>query len=440
MLWFGFIGKCNPVSIAVVELTISRTPWNVGPCEVGLMHGEVDAAPSSETGDRCVTTWSIAAVGAATVFAFFVPASTPATPCDTRDTRTPTATAVWTGVSEVVVVDVDAGGVVSGSPSQTTVVTAASSSTVHVGVPMSAAGLRRIGPGSPPPVVDDVAEFSFDRSGTQTQTVSSDFVQPLPVTVTPSYQLDGQPTTPDELTWSLSDPERRSGVLTVTYEIANVTSQTTTVSFIDAAGTARTEAITQAVPIAGALTLTLPKNASGIDAAGADLTPGPLGVGASWTVLLAPPLAPARQSISYSMNVTNAQIPRARLALAVIVPARPPTGEAPAAIGAAVATSQAAAQAQLAQAQAEAQASLEQVQADLWRSSRHGRVGGHWRTARPTRTRTTSRGCPTASSRTCRKRSRRPRRTPAQRSRLPLRRFAMHSTACDPLSPITPIG
>ena len=81
--------------------------------------------------------------------------------------------------------------------------------------------------------------------------------------------------------------------------------------------------------------------------------------------MLAPPLAPARQSISYSMNVTNAQIPRARLALGVIVPAHPPTGEAPAAVGAAVATSQAAAQARLAQAQAEAQASLEQVQADL---------------------------------------------------------------------------
>ena len=99
---------------------------------------------------------------------------------------------------------------------------------------MSSAGLRRIGPGSPPPVVDDVAQFSFDRSGTQTQTVSSDFVQPLPVTVTPSYQLDGESTTPDELTRSLSDRERRSGVLTVTYEIANVTSQTTTVSFVDA--------------------------------------------------------------------------------------------------------------------------------------------------------------------------------------------------------------
>ena len=307
-----------------------------------------------------MTTRRLAAVAA--VFALFVPASTPATPATPAPSM---ATAAWTGVSEVVVVDVDAGGVVSGSPSQATVVSAVSTSTVHVGVPMSSAGLRRIGPGSPPPVVDDVAQFSFDRSGTQTQTVSSDFVLPLPVTVTPSYELDGQPTTPDELTRSLSDRERRSGMLTVTYEIANVTSQTTTVSFVDAAGTRRTEVVTQPVPIAGALALTMPRNASGIDAPGATLTPGASGIGASWTVMLAPPLSPAQQSISYSMNVTNAQIPRARLSLGVVVPAHPPTGEAPASVGAAVATSQAAAQARLGQAQAQAQASLEQVQADL---------------------------------------------------------------------------
>ena len=135
------------------------------------------------------------AVAAVTAFTLFLPAATQAAPAPS------TATAPWTGVSEVVVANIDAAtGTVSGTPSQATVVTAASSSTVHVGVPMSASGLRRIGPGSPPPVVDGVAQFSFDRSGTQTQTVSSDFVQPLPVTVTPSYQLDGRPTTPDELT------------------------------------------------------------------------------------------------------------------------------------------------------------------------------------------------------------------------------------------------
>ena len=137
--------------------------------------------------DRRDTTRRCAAVAAVTVFAFVLPGATDAAPAPS-----PVATG-WAGVSEVVVANMDASGAVSGVPSQTTMVTALSSSTIRVGVPMSSAGLKRIGPGSPPPVVDDVAQFSFDRSGTQTQTVSSDFVQSLPVTVTPSYQLDGRP-------------------------------------------------------------------------------------------------------------------------------------------------------------------------------------------------------------------------------------------------------
>ena len=75
---------------------------------------------------NAVTTRRLAAVAA--VFALFVPASAPATPATPAPA---TATAAWTGVSEVVVVDVDASGVVSGSPSQATVVTAVSSSTVR---------------------------------------------------------------------------------------------------------------------------------------------------------------------------------------------------------------------------------------------------------------------------------------------------------------------
>ena len=147
----------------------------------------------------------------------------------------------------------------------------------------------------------------------------------------------------------------------------------------------RTETITQAVPIAGSLSLTMPKTASGIDAPGATLTPGPSGVGASWTILVAPPLAPAHQTISYSMNVARAAIPRAKLVLGVIAPAQGGTGQAPAAVGAAagaaVATAKVAAQAQLAQAQAEAQASLEQVHAALTgleqaQSDAQARVGG----------------------------------------------------------------
>ena len=301
----------------------------------------------------------VAALVVATTFTLLLPAATHATPAPATDT------AAWTGVSELVVANLDASGAVSGSPSQTTVVAAASTSTVQVGVPMSSGGLHAIGRGLLPPVVDNVAQFTLEGSGTQTQAVSADFVQALPVTLSANYQLDGKPTTPAALKRSLSNPRKRSGTVAVSYEIANVTSQTTTVSFVDAAGRRRTETVTQAIPMAGSLTLTFPKDASHIDAPGAALTPGAAGVGASWDLLLAPPLAPARQSISYSMTVTKAAIPRARLTAAVIVPSRPVTGDAPAAVGAAVATQQATAQAQVVAAQSKADAALEKVQADL---------------------------------------------------------------------------
>ena len=140
---------------------------------------------------------------------------------------------MWSGVSELVTADVDTNGTVSGTPSQQTLVTATGSSTAEVSVPMSESGLERVGPGSPPEVVDGSARFSFDLDGTESQTVTSDFTRPLPVTITPSYQLDGQPTTPDELEASLSDLKDEPSVLTVSYEIANVTSQTTTVTYTD---------------------------------------------------------------------------------------------------------------------------------------------------------------------------------------------------------------
>ena len=351
-------------------------------------------------------------VAVAAVAALFVPASAPATPT----TPAPSApTAAWTGVSEVVVVDVAASGVVSGSPSQATVVTAVGSSTVPVGVPMSSAGLRRIGPGSPPPVIDDVAQFSFDGSGTQTQTVSSTFAQPLPVTITPTYELDGESTTPDELRVDpvrpgaterhvdghvrdrqrdepdhdrvlrgprrctphrgrhAGSPDRRGAVAHVPEEHL---------------GHRRARRVAHARRVGCRSQLARPARATTRSHAAVDL-------------LLGEPDERAGPA-------------RARLSLGVVVPAKPPSGEAPAAVGAAAATAQSAAQVRVAQAQAEAQASLEQ-RASVAGGARAGaaRRAGAGEPRAPTDARTTSRSCPTTSSRTSRRRSRRPRQVRA---------------------------
>ena len=102
----------------------------------------------------------------------------------------------WTGVRQVVTADVGPDGSISGTPTQQTAVSATSKGTARVGVPMSSSGLRTVGSGKAPPVIDGVAHFTLDPEGTATETVQSDFTTPLPLTVTPAYELDGQPTTP----------------------------------------------------------------------------------------------------------------------------------------------------------------------------------------------------------------------------------------------------
>ena len=213
------------------------------------------------------------------------------------------------------------------------------------------------------------------------------------MTVTPSYQLDGQPTTPDELTRSLSDRERRSGVLTVTYEIANVTSQTTTVSFDDAAGTRRTEVVTQAVPIAGALKLTLPKNASGIDAPGRVAHTGHVG-SRSELDGVARAATCSRAAVHLLLDERDERSDPARQAVAgghrARTPARPATRPL-----------------QLVQLLRRPRRRLRRGsrrrrprRRRRWnrckrtssRSSRRSRAGGRGRTVRPRRTRTTARG------------------------------------------------
>ena len=273
--------------------------------------------------------------------------------------------AAWSGVTELVTADIDASGAVSGTPSQQTLVTATGSSVAEVGVPMSSSGLERVGPGEPPEIVDDNAQFSFDLDGTESQAVTSDFARPLPVTITPSYQLDGEPVAPAELESSLADLKGEASVLTVSYEIVNVTTQTTTVTYTDGSGVDQTEEVTLPVPLAGLLSLTFPRDASAIDAPGAALAPSPSGVGASWTLALAPPLSPATQTISYSMSVKAAEIPAATVALAVIVPSEPANTAVPAQVGAAVSSAKSEVQAKLAEAQAQLAASLDQVAADL---------------------------------------------------------------------------
>src|SRR5262249_22968571 len=156
-----------------------------------------------------------------------------------------------------------------------------------------------------PPVSQSVADFSLTPGGTTTQNVRSDLATPLPLTVKPSYELDGKPTTASDLepTRHLLKKKYKSGTLHVTYEIANVSKATTTVSCEGFNGEHVKQTITRPLPIVAEVKLTFPRSATDIEAPNAALATGVSGVGATWTMALAPPLSAAKQSISYSVHL-----------------------------------------------------------------------------------------------------------------------------------------
>jgi hypothetical protein len=238
----------------------------------------------------------------------------------------------WVGVGELVVVKLDSTGKVTGTPYQHTELTASSSGTVKVQVPMSASGLRSLGRGKPPPVAHSVADFSFEPNGTTTQNVRSDLASALPLTVMPSYELDGKPTTASELepTRRLLKKKYKSGTLHVTYEIANVSKATTTVAFEGFNGAHVHQTITRPLPIVAEVKLTFPKSATDVAAPNAALATGVSGVGATWTLALAPPLSAAKQSISYSVHLGEVKIPTLTVEAEVLAPKAAPSGKAPA--------------------------------------------------------------------------------------------------------------
>jgi hypothetical protein len=245
----------------------------------------------------------------------------------------------WVGVGELLVVKLSPTGAVSAAPYQHTEVTASSTGTVKVEVPMSASGMRLLA-GNKPPVKNGVAQFSFTPNGTATQNVRSDFAGQVPLTVKVTYELNGQPIQASALapTKHFLKKHYKSGTLKVTYVISNVTSAKTTVSFEGFNGAHITKTITDPLPMVAEMKLTFPSDATAINAPGASLATGKGGVKATWYAALAPPLTGASQSISYSVHLSQAKAPDATVEAAVLVPQSTPSGKIPQSVAAALAS------------------------------------------------------------------------------------------------------
>ena len=263
--------------------------------------------------------------------------ATPPSPSSTPSATTTTSASSWVGVGELVVAKLNPTGAVSATPYQHTMVTASSTGTVQVKVPMSGSGMRLLG-GSKPPVTNSVAQFTMAPDGTATDNVRSDFSEKLPLTVKVSYTLNGKPIQPSALapTRKFLKKHYQSGTLQVSYVISNVTSEKTTVSFEGFNGAHVTKTISEPIPIVAEVKLTFPKDASDINAPGATLAAGKEGVKATWTSVLAPPLSGASTSLSYTVKLSKAKAPEVTVEAEAVGAQASLSGKVPASAAAAL--------------------------------------------------------------------------------------------------------
>ena len=195
-------------------------------------------------------------------------------------------------------------------------VTVAGKGTVELENPVSTDGLRNLD-GLGGPTVEDgkvITKVSVDGEK-RLRTVSSFDEDNLPVTIKPTYRLDGK---------KYDDPEDlvgKSGRLDVRYRIENVTSKPATVTVEDGKGN-QVKVVTQVpTPLVGSLTTQLPRNFYSVASPQATISgDGRGGTRLTFTMTLLPPIGSTTAEIGYTAQVTDAVIPRATVSIAVVQP------------------------------------------------------------------------------------------------------------------------
>ena len=140
------------------------------------------------------------------------------------------------------------------------------------------------------------------------------------VAITPTYELDGE---------VYEDPEDlvgKSGDLTVTYRVENVTSEPTTVTVLDGKGNEVEKTVDVPMPLVGSLVTLLPKDFYSIKSDQANISgDGRGGTRMTFTMTLLPPVGSAVAEFGYQARVEDAIIPRATVSIAVVQPLKNPS-------------------------------------------------------------------------------------------------------------------
>lgn len=189
---------------------------------------------------------------------------------------------------------------------------------VRVVDPTATKNIRDLDGFSKPKTSNGNAIWDVDVHGRAVRRTVSDFTGDLPVSVSVLYSLNGRIVKP-------GDVVGKSGTLTVTYRIKNVTAEPAEVTYVDGRGVTRHKTVDVPTPYVGQLATTLPSRFGAIDAPRADVAgDGRGGTLLTWTMVLFEPIGAMDQEFGWSAHVTNGEIPKASVQVVPVPPKRKP--------------------------------------------------------------------------------------------------------------------
>jgi putative membrane protein len=190
--------------------------------------------------------------------------------------------------------------------------------TVSVADPVSSEGLRNLDGFGNPRVKDGKALYTIHVDGTATRRTVSDFTKALPVEVQVAYTLDGKPVRAKDLVG-------RSGDVSATYMVSNVTGTPTPVTWKDGKGVSHTESVDLVTPMVGQIRTTLPAAYTELESPSAAMAAdGHGGTVMSYSMVLFEPLGEASQSFTWKGWVKNGQVPPVTIEVVPVSPTRKP--------------------------------------------------------------------------------------------------------------------
>jgi putative membrane protein len=185
---------------------------------------------------------------------------------------------------------------------------------VNVLDPTSSKGLRDLDGFSAPLVRDGKAQYSIDVDGREDRRTVADFTGEMPVTLKAAYTLDGKKVKPQDVVG-------KSGTLEATYTVVNRTAEPTEITYKDGKGQDITETMDLVTPYVGTLQVVVPGKFADVVAPFADVAgDGRGGTAAKWTLVLFDPLGAPAQQLTWTAQVTDAELPPATLQVVPVAP------------------------------------------------------------------------------------------------------------------------